>query len=71
MSPTIIDAPYVLEVGIWLWREKKECINIMTDVHGDCRAVCNNGDVMPKCADPEEAIEQAIEYLLQTKVSPN
>ena len=36
----------------------------MTDIHDDCRSVGNNGDVMPKYDDPEEAIIAAIGYLV-------
>lgn len=67
-STSLILAPTYLEVWLWLWREKMECINIMTVIDGECRAICNNGDIMPKCEDPEEAIITAIEYLVTNRL---
>lgn len=61
-----------LEVWLWLWREKKICINCNYDKYNfPPMWWCNNEDRInyntPNFDDPEEAIIAAIEYLVDNR----
>lgn len=56
------DAPTYLDVWLWLWREKKNCIDIVS-AHNYDALVHINGE-LKGFADPEEAVIAAIEYLV-------
>ena len=65
-----IARPYALEVWLWLWREKKICINCNYDKYNmPPMWWCNNEDRInynaPNFDDPEEAIINAIEFLVE------
>ena len=68
-----IDAPTYLEVWLWLWREKKICINCKLDKYNLLPMWwCTNEDDInyntPNFNDPEEAIISIIEYLVDNKL---
>lgn len=58
--------PFVLEVWLWLWREKK--FEIVLDVCNDGLVSVDEYEIGMHSGylynDPEEAIEKAIEYLV-------
>lgn len=58
----IADIPYYMDVWLWLWREKKECIDIVSAHNNDSLVYINNE--LKGFNDPEEAIIAAIEYLV-------
>lgn len=63
-------APTYLNAWLWLWREKKICINCNLDKYNLIpQWWCNNEDGInyntPNFNDPEEAIISAIEYLVK------
>lgn len=65
----VVSAPTYMEVWIWLWREKKICINCNYDKYNlPPMWWCNNEDRInynsPNFDGPEEAIIGAIEYLV-------
>lgn len=64
------DAPTYMEVWLWLWREKRICINCKLDKYNLLPMWwCTNEDDInyntPNFNDPEEAIIAAIEYLVE------
>ena len=62
-------APYAMEVWLWLWREKNIDIDIITDVNRNVIAVFGEDiDDAPVDSDPEEAIVQAIEHIVENKL---
>lgn len=59
-------APYIMEVWIWLWREKKECIDVLSAC--DSGALVHINNKLNYFNDPEEAINAALEYLVDNKL---
>ena len=58
---TEYDAPYIMEVWLWLWREKKIWLQVRHMGNGNwfkCWATEQDS------SDPEEAIEKSIGYLV-------
>lgn len=65
-----IAAPTYLEVWIWLWREKKKCIDIVFSEDEDGWTFMQNPSPCD-CGlyqDPEEAIISAINYLVDNNL---
>lgn len=62
-NDSIIDAPFVMEAWLWLWREKKEYLEIEHEGYPHT-GVCLTNYVDAPFYDPEEAIKKAIEYLV-------
>lgn len=65
--------PTYLEVWLWLWREKKICINCNLDKYNLIpQWWCNNEDGInyntPNFDDPEEAIVATIEGLVENNL---
>lgn len=64
--------PNYLDAWLWLWREKKIHLNTDTTrkdivcIYWDSTIIHKIKDM--KIADPEEAIEKAIEYLVEDKL---
>lgn len=58
----IYTRPTYLEVWLWLWREKKESIDILSAHNHDALVYINNE--LKGFKDPEEAIAMAIEHLV-------
>lgn len=61
-----IVAPIYLEAWLWLWRERKECIDIIS-AHNHDALIHINGE-LKGFNDPEEAIANAIEYLVNNNL---
>ena len=65
-------APYYLEVWLWFWREKKMFLSPwympIGRVHIDIIDDIMYLETLYTRADPEEAIEAAIEYLVTNKL---
>lgn len=57
-------APYYLDVWLWLWREKK--INV-TPEYDQISGLFSSCGVSER-EDPEEAIKQAVDYLVEQKL---
>ena len=67
----VIDAPFVMAVWLWLWREKG--IQITRGIDFCCIWIPDEkGNYISKATikkdDPEEAIEKAIEYLVENNL---
>lgn len=66
-----ISAPTYLDVWLWLWRCKKSCIGILFD-EGDCAVeIWSNKSFLRDFEskfDPEEAIANAIDYLVENEL---
>lgn len=64
-SKTFVLIPYAMEVLLWLWREKKIAIELLTDYDDlwffDIREYVETKSLH----DPEEAIIAAVEYLVE------
>lgn len=56
--------PYVMEVWLWLWRTKKVYFGVETEEYPHAGICLNDYEDIPY-SDPEEAIEKAIEYLVE------
>lgn len=57
---------YYLEVWLWLWREKKISLELFLFAERNVWYVLYDGcREMPRKDDPEEAIEKAIEHLVE------
>lgn len=68
-----IDAPTYLDVWLWLWREKKICINCNYDKYNMLPMWwCTNEDGInyntPNYDDPEEAIISAIDFIIENNL---
>lgn len=65
-----VPAPFVMEIWLWLWREKKINIDISKGLGIDVRSWVGEGREarMFKRYDPEEAIEKAIDFLVENKL---
>lgn len=66
-------APTYMEVWLWLWKEKKICINCNLDKYNLLHMWwCTNEDGInyntPNFNSPEEAIISAIEYLVENNL---
>lgn len=70
--PDQCNAPYVMDVWLWLWREKKIYLNTNTQrkgivcVYWDDTIINEIKDM--KLTDPEEVISAAIEYLIDNNL---
>lgn len=64
----VVDAPTVMEVWLWLWRENIARIVIGSDT---CYIWCSKNNYKPiirATKDPEETIEKAINYLAENNL---
>lgn len=66
----LIDAPYVMAVWLWLWREKKIYIDIAKYYMSVEVCIYDKDYITIKniemdCVDPEEAVTTAIEHLCE------
>ena len=62
----IADAPTYIEVWLWLWREKKEYLNILPCCETQASVI--NHEHIFKGLDPEKAIAKAIDYLVENNL---
>lgn len=60
----VISAPYIMEAWLWLWRTKKVYFGVNTEDYPH-EGMCLNDYEDRPYSDPEEAIENAIMYLVE------
>lgn len=65
----IIDAPYAMEVYLWLWREKKEILELLYyPIRNKWCILYNCNQEMSRVNDIEEAIIATLEYLVNNNL---